>query len=79
MRCNKDTLLASLVEITPRLIDKLSPEEKHRIYGMLGLRVTSAENDSLEVAGDLTGLSFGNLERTSTKKTRPAATPTKTS
>ena len=65
MRRNKDALLTNLVEMTPCLIEELSPEEKHRIYGMLGLRVTSTENGSLEVAGDLVALSFGDLEPTS--------------
>jgi hypothetical protein len=59
IRCNKDALLTNMVEMTPRLIDELAPEEKHRIYGMLDLRLTTAENGSLEVAGDLTDLSFG--------------------
>jgi hypothetical protein len=62
MRCNKDALLTNMAEMTPRLIDELAPEEKHRIYGMLGLRVTSDENGSLEAAGELTGLSFGKQE-----------------
>jgi len=65
MRRNKDALLTNLVEMTPRLIDELSPAQKHRIYEMLGLRVTSAGDGSLEVAGDLAGLSFGNLQPTS--------------
>jgi hypothetical protein len=65
MKRNKDTLLTNLVEMTPRLLDELCSEEKHRIYEMLGLRVTSGENGSLDVAGDLAGLSFGNREPTS--------------
>ena len=71
MRHNKDALLTNLVEITPRLIDELCPEEKHRIYRMRGLRVTAAGNGYLEVAGDLAGLSLGNLEPTSPSRSLP--------
>jgi hypothetical protein len=64
MRRDKDNLLANMVEMAPRLIDALVSEEKHRIYGMLGLQITSAGDGSLEIVGNLAGLNFGNQEPT---------------
>jgi hypothetical protein len=58
------TAVNNLVEMTPRLIDELPSEEKLRIYEMLGLRVTSAVDGTLEITGDLAGLSFGKSEPT---------------
>ena len=60
MRRDKDDLLDELVAMTPRLIDELPSEERVRIYETLGLRVTSGEDGTLEITGDLAGLSFGN-------------------
>jgi site-specific DNA recombinase len=64
MRRDKANLLNDLVEMTPRLIDELPSEEKLRIYEMLGLRVTSAVDGTLEITGDLAGLSYGKSEPT---------------
>ena len=64
MRRDKDDLLNDLVAMTPRLIDELPSEEKLRVYEMLGLRVTSEEDGTLEITGDLAGLSFGKAEPT---------------
>jgi site-specific DNA recombinase len=59
MRREKDELLNNLVALTPRLIDELPSEEKLRVYEMLGLKVTSGGDGTLEITGDLAGLSFG--------------------
>ena len=64
MRRDKANLLNDLVEMTPRLIDELPSEEKLRIYEMLGLKVTSEVDGTLEITGDLAGLSFGKSEPT---------------
>jgi site-specific DNA recombinase len=64
MRRDKANLLDGLVEMTPRLIDELPSDEKLRVYEMLGLRVTSGEDGTLEITGDLAGLSFGKREPT---------------
>jgi site-specific DNA recombinase len=64
MRRDKDDLLSDLVAMTPRLIDELPSEEKLRVYEMLGLRVTAGEDGTLEITGDLAGLSFGKPEPT---------------
>jgi hypothetical protein len=62
MRRDKADLLNDLVEMTPHLIDALPSEEKLRVYEMLGLRVTSGEDGSLEITGDLAGLTFSKPE-----------------
>jgi site-specific DNA recombinase len=62
MRCDKDNLLNDLVAMTPRLVDELPSEERLRVYEMLGLKVTSREDGTLEITGDLAGLSFGKAE-----------------
>jgi hypothetical protein len=62
MRCDKDNLLNDLVAMTPRLLDELPSEERLRVYEMLGLKVTSREDGTLEITGDLAGLSFGKAE-----------------
>ena len=64
MHRNKDALLDSLKEVTPRQIDGLSREDRRMIYQMVGLRATSGEDGTVEVEGDLAGLRFGILEPT---------------
>jgi hypothetical protein len=39
------------VEMTPEALESLTPEERHRIYGMLGLRATITMDGTLEVSG----------------------------
>lgn len=63
---NKDALLERLIEITPRRLDEIGPEERHRIYRMIGLKVTSAKDGALTATGDLAGVDFCNVNSTST-------------
>lgn len=63
---NKDALLERLIEITPRQLDEIGPEERHRIYRMIGLQVTSAKDGALRATGDLAGVDFCNVDSTST-------------
>ena len=80
MRSNKEDFLAGLAAMTPRLIDELPADGRLRVYQMLGLRVITREDGSLEMTGDLTGLDFGESGPISTTRTRPAAaTRTRTS
>lgn len=65
MRRDKDTLLAKLVELTLEHMDNLLPEERRLIYRRLGLTVTTREDGTLDIHGELTGLFFGNVELTS--------------
>jgi len=59
MRRNKEDFLEGLAAMTPRLIDELPAEGRLRVYQMLGLRVTTREDGSLEMTGDLAKLDFG--------------------
>lgn len=65
MRRNKDALLERLKEIPLRQIDSLSPDERRRVYQIVGLRATTKEDGAVEVAGDLTESCFGILGPTS--------------
>jgi hypothetical protein len=49
----------NMVAMTPRMIGDLPSEGELRVYEMLGLRVTSGEDWTLEITRDLAGLSFG--------------------
>jgi len=44
-------LLDSYAEMTPAALDCLTPQERHRVYGMLGLRATITMDGALEVSG----------------------------
>jgi hypothetical protein len=44
-------LLESYVEMTPEALESLTPEERHRVYGMLGLGATIKMDGILEVSG----------------------------
>jgi DNA repair exonuclease SbcCD ATPase subunit len=48
---DKDALLESYARMTPEALDSLTPEERHRVYGMLGLRATITMDGTLEVSG----------------------------
>ena len=50
---DRDTLLQTYVELVPEAFVALEPEERHRIYSMLGLRVLAFADGSLEVSGAL--------------------------
>ena len=61
---NKEALLERLKDIPVRQIDSLYPDERRRIYQIVGLRAITKEDGTVEVAGDLTDLCFGNLDPT---------------
>jgi site-specific DNA recombinase len=48
---DKDALLESYAQMTPEVLDSLTPEERHRVYGMLGLKATIKMDGTLEVSG----------------------------
>jgi DNA repair exonuclease SbcCD ATPase subunit len=48
---DKDALLEYYVEMTPEALESLTPEERHRVYGILGLGATITMNGTLEVSG----------------------------
>jgi hypothetical protein len=46
----KDALLESYALMTPEALDSLTPEQRHCVYGMLGLRATITMDGTLEVS-----------------------------
>ena len=71
MRRDKDALLTRLTELTPQLMEKLSPEQRRWIYQRLGLTVTTRSDGTLDIYGELTDLFFGNVEVTSRCRGHP--------
>jgi hypothetical protein len=49
LQADRDALLASLMDIAPIALDSLTPEERHRFYKMLDLRVIAYPDRALEV------------------------------
>jgi hypothetical protein len=50
---NKEAVLESYAALAPEALDSLTPEERHRLYKMLKLRVNVDLDGSLEVSGAL--------------------------
>ena len=60
---DKNALLEYYAEMTPEALDSLTPEERHRVYGMLGLGATIKMDGTLEVSGTFDeGASLCGLE-----------------
>jgi hypothetical protein len=55
LKRDKDTLLEAYARMTPTALDSLTPEERHRVYGMLGLKATITMEGALEVSGAFSG------------------------
>jgi DNA repair exonuclease SbcCD ATPase subunit len=52
---DRDATLAAFVESVPEELDRLAPEERHRIYKMLRLRINVEGDGQTEISGALTG------------------------
>lgn len=52
---DREALLRSYVGITSEARDELAPEERHRVYRMLELKVSIKPDGSLEASGELMG------------------------
>ncbi len=52
---DKGALLESYAQMTPEALDSLTPEERHRVYGILDLRATLKMDGTLEVSGTFSG------------------------
>ena len=52
---DRDATLATFVESMPKELDRLAPEERHRVYKMLRLRVDVEGGGQTEISGALTG------------------------
>jgi DNA repair exonuclease SbcCD ATPase subunit len=48
---DRDALLENYAEMMPEALDVLRPEERHRVYKTLRLRVVAFADGSLEVSG----------------------------
>jgi hypothetical protein len=46
-----EAILEGYAHMTPGALEGLTPEERHRFYKMLGLRVTVGDDRSLEISG----------------------------
>jgi hypothetical protein len=57
---DRDSLLESYADLIPEAFDSLSPEERRRVYKMIGLEVHLAPDGSYEISGDV--VSFSKLE-----------------
>ena len=52
---DKEILLNSYAGLAPEALDSLAPEERHRVYRMLGVRAVAHVGGTLEVGGALAG------------------------
>ena len=52
---NRNALLRSYIDTTPEALAELTPEERHRVYLMLKLKVLIKPDGSLEASGELLG------------------------
>ena len=69
---DKTALLEHYAAMVPEGLDALSPEERHRVYKLLGLKVNVQPSGVLEVSG-----TFGEgLELSETEATRASGTST---
>jgi site-specific DNA recombinase len=63
---DKDAVLETYARMVPEALDALTPDERHRFYKMLRLRVTAYSDSSLEVSGVFgEGVDVCKLEPTS--------------
>jgi flagellar motility protein MotE (MotC chaperone) len=58
---DKDELLNCYARMAPKALEGFSPEERHRLYRLLRLKVVVSPNRSLEVSGAL-GMEFVQSE-----------------
>ncbi|MDX6381883.1 MAG: site-specific recombinase, partial [Rubrobacteraceae bacterium] len=66
LEAERDTLLESYADVTPGAIDAATPEDRHRVYRLLNLRVVANTDGTLEVSGALiNGQKLGDLVLTS--------------
>src|SRR5215204_1636556 len=62
---DKDTVLEHYTTLAPEALDSLAPEERHRLYRMLRLKIVAHLDETIELTGDLMGTAeVSNLETT---------------
>jgi hypothetical protein len=75
LKRDKTALLEHYEGMVPNGLDELSPEERHRVYKMLGLKVTVQPSGVLEVSRTFgEGLELSRHEPTSASGARCSAT-----
>jgi site-specific DNA recombinase len=57
---DRDSLLENYADLLPEAIDTLGPEERHRVYRMIGMEAHLAPDGLLEISGDV--MNFSKLE-----------------
>ena len=71
LETDRDALIASFAETVPEALDRLSAEERTRVYRMLRLEVRP-DLEGYEVSGTLcNGMPTGRRRSDSTKQTEP--------
>jgi site-specific DNA recombinase len=69
---DKETVLEHYTTLAPEALDSLAPEEQHRLYRMLRLKIVARLDGTIELTGDLMGAAeVSNRETTH----RPAPLP----
>jgi hypothetical protein len=62
---DKDALLDYYAALAPDALDSLAPEERHRLYRMLRLKIVARPDETIELTGDLVSAAeFSKLEIT---------------
>src|SRR5215203_3690341 len=62
---DKETVLEHYTTLAPEALDSLAPEEQHRLYRMLRLKIVAHLDETIELTGDLMGTAeVSNLETT---------------
>jgi len=74
LKKDKAELIKSFENSVPEVLDNLPPEERHRIYKMLRLKVVVGADESIEISGAFRDhLSIGNFEPTSRRSPRASS------
>jgi hypothetical protein len=62
---DKNAVLEHYAALAPEALDSLAPEERHRLYRMLRLKIVARLDETIELTGDLMGAAeVSNLETT---------------
>jgi DNA repair exonuclease SbcCD ATPase subunit len=48
---DKDVLLESYAQMAPKALDSLTPEERHHVYSILGVKALIKMDGALEISG----------------------------
>ena len=71
----KDTIIERYAGLVPEALEELSPEERHRVYRMLRLKVVAHPDDKLEVTGAISEDGLGNTDSLRTHESQNTQSP----